>query len=259
MKQFFIFLFTLILLALLFVGCGGKDNNSATNKSSQAITTINEPATSSVSTTSTTSIKTSTALTTSTSVKTTIAPSNPGFTDPVLYDLYSKASSVKNYYCEIKTTTPTSGGNMKQWVKMGNSPRFKIETVSAEGSVPQIYDGKNVYAYYPQINAWMILPEDGSSYALSYNIAMVIAPYNPTPMGSETVNGVDCYVYQFTADGVTNKYWIWKQYGLTVKNVSSVLGGQTMEYSNFNFDAIADSMFQLPPGAMITTFPKSPF
>jgi outer membrane lipoprotein-sorting protein len=46
--------------------------------------------------------------------------------------------------------------------------------------------------------------------------------------------------------------WISKQSGLAVKLVS---GTTTMEYSNYKFDAIADSMFQLPSDAMMITMP----
>jgi hypothetical protein len=78
---------------------------------------------------------------------------------------------------------------------------------------------------------------------------------NPVLVGSDTVNGMDCTVYQYTVQGVSGKMWIWNKYGLPVQMVS---GTTTIVYSNYSFAAIDDSMFQLPSGVIVTTMPTSP-
>jgi hypothetical protein len=81
-----------------------------------------------------------------------------------------------------------------------------------------------------------------------------IIQYNPVLIGSATVNGMDCYEYQYTLQGVTTNMWISKQYGLPVRVVS---GTTTMDYTNFSFTGITDSTFQLPAGATLITMPGS--
>ena len=79
-----------------------------------------------------------------------------------------------------------------------------------------------------------------------------ISQYNPVPDGSETVNGVDCAIFKYTAPSGSTRMWISKQNGMTMKVVS---GTTITEYSNYNFSAIFDITFELPVGTVIIDLP----
>ena len=146
-------------------------------------------------------------------------------------------------------TSGTDVSNMKEWVKTGNPTKLRMEiTAAGVGTTIMIYDGQNYYTYDPTTKyAFKIsVPTTQPSEADS------ITQYSPEYVGSETINGIDCAIYQYTVQGVITKMWISKQNGMTIKLVS---GTTTMEYSNYSFSAIADSMFMLPADAIMMTIP----
>jgi outer membrane lipoprotein-sorting protein len=72
------------------------------------------------------------------------------------------------------------------------------------------------------------------------------ARYNPTILGSETMDGKVCLKVQYTANGATITQWIWKQYGLPVHMESVAASGTSVvEYHNYDFSDISDGMFEL--------------
>ena len=80
--------------------------------------------------------------------------------------------------------------------------------------------------------------------------------YNPVIVGSEVVDGKDCWVVEASAEGVSTKYWIWKEKGFPVKvEVDTAEGKTTMEYKNIDFGNIPDSEFELPAGVQIMEMP----
>lgn len=70
-------------------------------------------------------------------------------------------------------------------------------------------------------------------------------------IGEETIEGKDCFVAQCPPLGGT--YWVWKQYGVPIKNEGkSATGGTiTVEHKNMEFDNIPDSIFELSAGVPI--------
>jgi outer membrane lipoprotein-sorting protein len=211
LKRIFGIAMTLVIVAVLLIGCGGKGSN----------------------TTATTS---------------TTASSGNGLTD-----LLGKAADITNFYCEVTITSPEGTQTMKQWTRMGNPTKFKME-ITAEGMTTDIiFDGQYYYTYIPSENmGYKMSAAAAASYSSNSSDASSITQYQPTYKGSETVNGMACSKYEYTVQGMTTDMWISKQYGLPVRVVS---GTTTMDYTNFNFNGITDSMFMMPSGVTMITMP----
>jgi outer membrane lipoprotein-sorting protein len=128
-----------------------------------------------------------------------------------------------------------------------------MEMSAAGQATVMIFDGQNFYMYDPASKiAYKMSAAVAQQYSSASADASSLAQYNPVYVGSETVNGVDCFIYQYMAQGVTVKMWLNKQNGLPMKMVS---GTTTIEYSNYSFAAIPDSTFQLPADATLITMP----
>jgi outer membrane lipoprotein-sorting protein len=264
MKKSLAIFLTLALISALMVGCGGKDNSTTTSQAGNTTNvsaTTSKPATTSVApTTSLTGVPPSTTPATSapaTTPKTTSAVSTPASTTASagsdFATILGKANAVTSFYCEVKVTSPEGVQNMKMWFKTGNPNKYKMEISAAGTLMVMIYDGQYYYSYDPTSKkAFKMSAAQSQQYASSSGDADAAAQYNPVLLGSETVNGVDCWVYQYTVQGVTTKMWLAKSNGLTVRIVS---GTTTMDYTNYSFSAIPDSTFQLPADAQLVTIP----
>jgi len=78
----------------------------------------------------------------------------------------------------------------------------------------------------------------------------------PTYLGTETVDGKLCDVYQYTTADGTTKAWIWKDKSFPIKvEVTSSQGTAIIEYKNIVFDTLSDSLFELPSGVQIMQLP----
>jgi len=254
MKKFLWLAITLGIVFALLAGCSGGGESTTSTTSATSATSL--PTTSKTSAPPTTQTSTSPAPTTS---KTTSAPATSkattapaSSTDP-LSDALSKSASITNLYCEVTITNSGITQTMKQWAKMGNPTKLRMEITASGQTTIMIYDGQNYYMYNPATKiAYKMSATSAEQYSSASDETGSLSQYSPVLIGSETVNGMDCYVFQYTVQGVSTKMWVWKQYGLPVKIVS---GNMTMEYSNFKFEPIADSMFQLPADAIMMTIP----
>ena len=84
-----------------------------------------------------------------------------------------------------------------------------------------------------------------------------IEGYDPTVIGTETYDGKECLVVEYSIDGVQTKMWLWKQYGFPVKVVTTTADATiTVEYKNMDFGPIPDSVFELPEGVQIMELPS---
>jgi hypothetical protein len=80
----------------------------------------------------------------------------------------------------------------------------------------------------------------------------------PVKVGTETIDGKSCDVYQWTYQGTTTKEWIWKDKSLPIKiETTSSYGTTTTECKNIVFGTLSNSLFELPAGVEIVQFPGS--
>ncbi|MDD4874063.1 MAG: hypothetical protein PHE15_03720 [Dehalococcoidales bacterium] len=129
--------------------------------------------------------------------------------------------------------------------------------LEAEGeAVVYIWDGntETTYIYYPSQNiALKVTTYEPANSAVDKTEG--IMDYNPTIIGTETLDGKVCLVVEYTYEGTTSKMWIWKQYGFPIRvEVTTTEGTTVMEYKNISFEDIADSIFELPEGVQIVDF-----
>ena len=108
------------------------------------------------------------------------------------------------------------------------------------------------------------MPDQNMAYQMTWNPttksatdeAQSIMQYNPTIIGTETIDGKVCTVVQYTVEGQTAKMWLWQEHGLPIRaEVTSPQGTVVMEYKNIQLTDIPDSTFVLPDGVQITKMP----
>ena len=263
MKKKLIMLGIITVLVVVTASLGACSKSSTTvNQLSTTTTSATAEVTAAIPTSSaspmtsaapTPSSTTTTAPPASTSSQTTAASSTPVSSGNGLSDLVDKAAKVAYYSCQVSMTSGTTTQSMTESVKTGNPTELRIEISIAGQTTDEIFDGQNYYMYMPASNT--AYEVSAATIAANTTNANSITQDNPVLIGPDTINGMDCTVYQYTAQGVTSKIWIWNEYGLPVQIVS---GTTTIVYSNFSFSAIPDSEFQLPTGVTITTMPTIP-
>lgn len=137
------------------------------------------------------------------------------------------------------------------------SDKMKFRYEISEGGQTMIYlidlATRTYYWYLPQEK-------------IAYKMDMGQAPENPVEnaeqiipvkVGTETVDGKLCDVYQWTFEGSSMKQWIWKEKSFPIRAEATTSSGTTViEYKNIVFGPLADSLFQLPAGVQIQSFPS---
>jgi len=175
-----------------------------------------------------------------------------------LGDLFQKNKGLNHYYFEEEMVIVGQQIVTKNWIK-GDKLRREMNVMG----VSQITLGDRSEAIY------MYTPDLGT--AIKMNIpASQLEDYDPKQrmekltehadikkLNQETIDDKKCQVYSFenknTGAGGFIKFWAWEDYGLPVK-FEIKIGDQntTINYRNYNFNAIDDSMFELPAGVTIT-------
>ena len=78
-------------------------------------------------------------------------------------------------------------------------------------------------------------------------------------LGSETIDGKECDVYEYTADEGTAKTWIWREKGFPLRTeVTTPQGKVTSEFKNVQFGGVADDLFVLPGDVQVMDFGSLP-
>lgn len=111
------------------------------------------------------------------------------------------------------------------------------------------------YMYLPAENmAYKMETSDTEQNDPTENADQII----PVKVGTETIDGKSCDVYEWTYQSITTKEWIWKDKSLPIKMVStSSSSTTTIEYKNIVFGTLSNSLFELPAGVEIVQFPGS--
>jgi outer membrane lipoprotein-sorting protein len=117
------------------------------------------------------------------------------------------------------------------------------------------YATMKMYVYYPSQNMAMEM-DIGTFAGAATDAAKDIEQYDPTILGTETLDGKVCLVVQYNysdqGKNVMAKIWIWKQYGFAIRTETTIEGvTTTMEVDNIVFGDIDNSQFEIPTGVMI--------
>ena len=172
-----------------------------------------------------------------------------------LNNLLNRAQKVSNISYEVKMIDPKGKITPQQiWLK-DKKMRFKTTVDSKE--IISIFDQDNnfIYIYTPSENKAikMSLHLGQGTEKSIVDKAADLEQYQPEIIGTETIDNKNCLIIQYKFGGYLTKEWLWKKYGLPIKIESETPDGKVItSYENFNFNPIADNMFELPGGIEIT-------
>lgn len=151
------------------------------------------------------------------------------------------------------------GPGRKMAMKMDGekASKVRIEQETASGTEVTIMDLEDevMYSYDTASNEGMKLPmqagaaqdapvEPWEGYEAGYKI-----------VGSETMDGVDCWIVEITEEGKAGTVWIGKQDGL-MRRVESP--GETMTMTITDVNSVPDSEFEVPEDIEIGEMPDMP-
>ncbi len=232
-KLVFILITVLLIASMIIVGCDGEDTEEATP-------TPEPTATEAVDATP------------------TIAP-QPTITedssDETLSDILGAIAGVDSVRYDVVMTLPdASTATTSTWLK---GSKMKTETTVESESIISIID-------LDAQTSIMYMPEQGLAIEIDFADADPpatettedIEQYNPTIIGTDVIDGHECTVTEYTAEGSGVKMWIEKAHGFPIKvETTTSEGTMIMEYENIDFSDIPDSEFELPEGIEITELP----
>jgi len=194
------------------------------------------------------------------SAVTTPTPTSTSTSGETLGDVLGTGKSIGDVkYDQVMTASgQTQQITMQIYMKdawLSDKMKFRYEI--SEGGQTMIYlidlATRTYYWYLPQEK-------------IAYKMDMGQAPENPVEnaeqiipvkVGTETVDGKLCDVYQWTFEGSSMKQWIWKEKSFPIRAEATTSSGTTViEYKNIVFGPLADSLFQLPAGVQIQSFPS---
>jgi outer membrane lipoprotein-sorting protein len=153
------------------------------------------------------------------SLKFDMAITGPGYPDAIASKVWQKTN-------KMKTETTMQGMTIVTYID---------------------YDAQRLCAYIP-VTGMVMATDFSMAQADPLDQAETILDYQPTIIGSETIDGKDCLVFEWTAEGVTTKWWLAKDDGFPRRvETTTAQGTTTIEYSNVEFTDIPDSEFEFPP------------
>ena len=175
----------------------------------------------------------------------------PSGTGTSLSDLFGKAESIASVRYDMVITSPGNPSvTSKQWVK-GNNMRTEITAEGQKMITIMNGDKQEMYMYFPEQNMAMKMdfseaPESAVEEAVS------IEDYNPTVIGTETIDGKLCTVVEYVAPEGSAKMWLWQKHGFPVRmEMTAPEGTSRIDWKNIEFDDISDDKFELPAGVEI--------
>lgn len=223
----------LAVISLLVAGCGGGDEETATPTPTPEATATPTPAP------------------TATPAPTGTQPSGD------LAAITGKAAAIDTIQYDMIMSGPgMPATTSKVWLKQ-KAGKMKTETTVQGQTAIMLTDWNEgvMYSYMPAQN--MAFKMDiGQAPESPVEGTVNLEDYDPVIVGSEVVDGKDCWVVEATREEMTTKSWIWKEKGFPVKvEVDTAEGKMTIEYKNIDFSDIPDSEFELPEGVEIMEMP----
>jgi hypothetical protein len=178
-----------------------------------------------------------------------------------LSDVFGGGKNLGDVQFDAVTTSPQlpQATTEKMYYKnygVANQMKLRME-MSQEGTTTiDLVD-------YSAQTMYMWMKEENIAYKMDMSQAPSSSPtpngdqIHPTHVGTATIDGHPCDIWQWTDQGTTEKMWIWTAKSFPVKmEITMSSGTSTMEYKNINFGNIPDSTFQLPASVTVTTFPS---
>jgi hypothetical protein len=232
-KHIIIFgLLAVLLITTLLAGCGGGGVQTTTTPGGQTTTPGG---------TTTSPIGGTTSPTTS---ATTVTTTN-------LEDIINQAGSFPTVRYDMITTFSGQTITMKYWMK---NKKIRVEMPDTGIITFMNMETHTMYMYTEATNTAIKMVYDESQAPENPN---QILDYTPNVVGTETIDGKECTIIEYNYQGTNVKTWIWNDHGYPVKMETTTNGvTSVVEWKNFDFSDIPDSMFELPDGVEIIDMSK---
>ena len=130
--------------------------------------------------------------------------------------------------------------------------RMDIEEEGQEGYVIVDRNEGITKVVMPAEQMYMVMSSSGMQ-SMSNDVFQSIEKqkeqYESNLVGSETIDGYDCEIYEVVIDGdVVSKYWQSPDIEYPIKVISGANNDMVMELKNIEAGDVDDSMFQIPDG-----------
>lgn len=130
--------------------------------------------------------------------------------------------------------------------------RMDIEEEGQEGYVIVDRNEGVTKVVMPAEQMYMVMSSSGMQ-SMSNDVFQSIEKqkeqYETNLVGSETINGYECEIYEVVIDGnVVSKYWQSSDIEYPIKVISGANNDMIMELKNIVEGDVDDSMFQIPDG-----------
>ena len=113
-------------------------------------------------------------------------------------------------------------------------------------------DTRIMYMYMPAQNMAIRMNMNDTVPTPANEEAQSVTDFTYTIIGTENYDGKSCLVVEYTSQGTVTRMWVWKEKGYPVKVEMTAAGGKSViEYKNFDFGDIPDSMFVLPDSVQV--------
>ena len=147
---------------------------------------------------------------------------------------------------------------MKSWTSSNTKVRYDIPAPYPGGfTTVIIWDSATgtQYTWYPDQNIACQVPTGQGQTNPAEDTNQII----PTYLGTDTIDGKLCDVYQYTFQGSSAKVWIWKEKWFPIRMETTTSGGTSiMEFQNIKFDTLSDSLFTIPSSVQMQPYPCYP-
>ena len=174
-----------------------------------------------------------------------------------LSDLAAKAKAITEYSYDFKTTVAGQTITGKSYMK-----RDKMrQEVTAPMPMVMLADFSKKTAYMLMPDAKIATKMDLSGVESTERPGERVSglPSDAKFVGTETIGGKPAAVFEFTSEGNPAKIWIWTERGVPLKFEMTSAGQKAvMEFSNYQFGPLADSLFEVPAGWQIVEMPTMP-
>ena len=232
----------IMMLALAAIGCGGTGEEATPT-----------PTATPTSAPTVTPGKTATPAATPT-VTPSKTPTPTATSGKTLSDIYGKGASIGDVTYDMIMTTPGQPQQtMKVYMKdawLSDKMKMRSEITSDGQTMVFLtdYASRTYYTYFPPPLNMCTKGDFGQAAKDPTENSEQI---DPTYLGTDTVDGKPCDVYQWTYQDTATKAWFWKEHPLAIKMQVTEQGvTTTMEYKNIVFGTLSNDLFQ-PPAVCI--------
>jgi len=178
-------------------------------------------------------------------------------------ELYNQVTKHDSISCQVKASTAQGEQEVSLFIEDGNV-REEL-TASGQKVVLLLPKTGDQYLYYPQQNmaSKLVRSEEKKQKAPNpQEISNQITPQSFKVIGEETIRGKECLVVKTLLneenENPLTTIWLGKEHALPLKmTIGSGEKIQTVEFLNYQFEDIEDSLFELPSDARIMEMPAN--